>query len=380
MGLAVTTLPENLSPQALAWHEFMRRRANRLSMVSNADVVLQADELDGHALPVTLGLGASSQDSWIVSLTNAYGPYARAELDRSAFKPVERAGLRAASYLGEAALHLAGLDSGMFLNSWQVSTDLLAAGWTAEGLTRKAVEWAKKVPDAPVILRSLNAELHGKLLPGLKAAGWQLLPTRQVWLTDVLCQSDWRKRSDVKKDLSFERRATGFHWTSPRHEDWSSSDFGRAQDLYERLYRGKYPVHNPSYSEEFLRLGDHARWLELEGLRDSASGQLVGVLGYIVRDGVLTTPILGYDLAVPQEAALYRRLSLRVLLVTEERGLRMHSSAGAGRFKQSRGAKPYTEFAAVWAEHMPRRNRSVLSMLARGLERYALPQMESRIL
>ena len=150
--------------------------------------------------------------------------------------------------------------------------------------------------------------------------------------------------------------------------------------VHEGLYRGKYPVHTPSYSEEFLRLGHPSRWLELEGLRDSASGQLVGVLGYIVRDGVLTTPILGYDLTLPQDAALYRRLSLRVLLVTEECGLRMHSSAGAGRFKQSRGAKPYTEFAAVWSEHMTRRHQAVLSMLVRGLEKYALPQMESRIL
>jgi hypothetical protein len=68
--------------------------------------------------------------------------------------------------------------------------------------------------------------------------------------------------------------------------------------------------------------------LEKEGAYD-------GVIGYFHRNNVLTTPILGYEIAKGHENGLYRLLSLLIADEVLEKDYLGHFSAGAGNFNYS---------------------------------------------
>jgi len=78
------------------------------------------------------------------------------------------------------------------------------------------------------------------------------------------------------------------------------------------------------------------------------------VAAYFDAPGVMTTPILGYDLALPRPLGLYRLLSMIILERAQQRGLLLHASAGADEFKLLRGAVPALEYLAVDVRGRPR--------------------------
>lgn len=363
-----------------SWLQFAREGLCQPGLVRNAAVQTHLDSLAGHCLPVTVNRHLPSDTSWIASLPNAYGPYARAELRMGSFGALERAGLTVVSHVAQGLLRVAGLQGAVILNSWLLSTDLLARSWTAGDLTAAAQRWAGREPGLPVVVRSLTPAIHAQLLAGLRARGWRLLPTRQVWLTDELHSGHWRRHRDVRRDLALAAGTPTLSWSDAAQEAWTEDDYLCAQALYAQLYRQKYPEFNPDYAAAFFRLGVQAGWLQLHGLRDSRTSRLCGVLGYVVRDDWLVTPVLGYDLQAPLEQGLYRLLMLRAWLAAEQQKVRMHCSAGAARFKQSRGARPHWEFSAVWAPHLSSPCRKTLSFLETVLVEKGLPRLAGRLL
>lgn len=369
-----------LSMSEASWSRFSQAVLASSSLVRNAKVELFADSLAGHCLPVTINRRQPSRTSWIFSLPNAYGPYARAELAAGTFSGRERWGLRLASYTAQAVLRGAGLQGATILNSWQLSTDLLPKAWSAADLTGAALRWAHREPGLPVVLRSLTPGIHGELLAGLRASGWHLLPTRQVWLADDLCDGGWRRHRDLRRDQALEQEPSRLVWSDALADGWTDVDYARAQELYAQLYLGKYSRYNPDYAPGFFEMGVSSGWLRLHGLRHLDSGQLCGVVGFVQRDGWQATPVLGYDLTAPRQAGLYRRLSLRAWLSAENSGARLHRSAGAGRFKQSRGAQPHWEFSALWTQHMRLTSRAAVALLDAVLVGRALPMLADRIL
>jgi hypothetical protein len=97
----------------------------------------------------------------------------------------------------------------------------------------------------------------------------------------------------------------------------------------------------------------------------------------IHRTGVSCTPLLGYDIDAPVSLGLYRLLMLRAFHTCEARRTLFHCSAGAGSFKFNRGALPHTEFAAVWANHLPLYRRAHLRALGAAVNRWAVPYLET---
>lgn len=367
---------DNTARETTAWDAYLEL-LTRERWISNVPCDTVELRIQNQRLPVTLNLAGSSSTSWVASLRNVYGPYARDEARLIGMPWAAKLGSDLASYLGEGLLSLAGLAGGLYLNNWLVSTNLHQPEFDIDTICQARDSLRYAYPGQPVIVRSLMAEYHGELMASLVAEGFLLVPTRQVWLMDGLADGTYRKRHDVKNDLALERRReTCGAWVSG--SEFSDFDWIQAARLYAELYRGKYPIHNPDYDACFLRACSRSGWLEVQGLRRQ-TGELEGVIGWVRRPGWMSCPLLGYDLHAPKEHGLYRRLNLRAFQLGEQEGRHMHCSGGAGAFKQTRGARYVVEFAAVSVEGHAYR-KPVLKALSAALMRWAVPYLQSRAL
>jgi hypothetical protein len=349
--------------------------------IRNSSVEVQILQTNFQKIPVTIKRNSPSNDSWVASLANAYGPYVRDEMNIVGVPSLLKPLFYVASHVAEQLIRLSGLSSGAYINNWQVSTNLYAREFDIDTFIAMTQEMNKLEPDLPVIFRSLTPALHADLILKLSEAGFLMLPTRQVWITENLPSGLWRQHQDVKRDLRLEKQFAESDLT-----EWIASyafthrQFEEAIKLYQDLYRVKYTRYNADYTVAFLSAGTQSGFLQLEGLIDKHTGNLLGVIGLIGLDDVLTTPIFGYDLAAPVEWGIYRRLTLRLIQKAERENKILHSSGGAGGFKRNRGASAHTEFAAIWLNHLPHWRKLPLSTLSCMVKKIALPYLQDNAL
>jgi hypothetical protein len=113
--------------------------------------------------------------------------------------------------------------------------------------------------------------------------------------------------------------------------------------------------------------------LRFIGFREG--GVLQAVAGMFEREGVITVPILGYDMGRPKHLGLYRLAIAAVLQHAADTGKRVNLSAGAAEFKRLRGGEPAIEYSAVLAAHLPLARQWPLHALSWVSERLAVPIM-----
>src|SRR5262249_2140198 len=160
----------------------------------------------------------------------------------------------------------------------------------------------------------LEADVAGRLA----ALGYQPVISRQVYVLDPRTGGH-RKKTSYLRDRALARRSP-YEWTT----DLGDADIPRLKRLYDDLYLDKYSRYNPRFTEEFFRAALNLGWLELQALR--CGGRLDGVLGFVVRNGIMTTPLIGYDRSLPADIGLYRLISLRLIEEAQRRGLILHQS------------------------------------------------------
>jgi hypothetical protein len=352
--------------------EFLAELAERsaASFVSNAPVQLSALDVAGFKLPVTISSPpAGAPLSWVVSLRSAYGPYAAEEMHTlpvSALRPLLRSLVNGL----DRWLVTAQLDKLVCINNWLLSTNLYPS-WTGEGLPNLLDQVTRYYPDHFVAFRSLNYSHHAPLLHAFKNGGWHLLPSRQVWLASPLTQGGLMTR-DRKNDARLLRKSA---LKRELAASFSDADWERAAELYAMLYLEKYSRLNPIFTPVFLRWAFQAGFMRIEGLR-ADDGSLLGVVGTIASDTVMTTPLVGYDTRVPSRLGLYRLLTAIAFEDMERRSLSFNLSAGVGGFKKNRGAKPEIEYTALWCRHLPAGRQRPIKMLEFLLNRIGRPLME----
>lgn len=334
--------------------------------VANAPVTVTSAAIGGVTVPVSVTTPAPGQVvSWVASLRSAYGPYALSELGtlpcRAAHPPL------AALIRGvDRLLIAAGLDRLVCLNNWLLSTNLHPP-MTAADLTATATALAAAHPGHFVAVRSLNERHHGPLLADLAAAGWLLLPARQVWIAEP----GERPTRDRGNDARLLRRTPLARAEGPAFD---AADWQRAADLYAQLYLGKYSPLNPVFTAAFLHWAQGGGFLRVQGLRDG-DGRLAAVIGTIAAHGVMTTPLVGYDMAAPRAVGLYRMATALAFEDMERRRASFNLSAGVGGFKRNRGARPAIEYTAVWDRGLPRHRRLPLRLLRLLLTGLGVPLM-----
>lgn len=318
--------------------------------VANVDTTM--DEVDG--FPVTVN-DAEYGNAWVCSPYTHYVTYAKEEL-RELDSAVLRAVLNGAlSGLG-ALCKATSLNKVVLVNNWLLSTNLYPALDKTQ-VTQVTRTLRERYPDHGIGFCSVNSEL----LPLFKD-GFVLVPSRSISIADPGTQ-EARHRKRWRRDLRLIER-TGYTVEVP-----GPDDAPRIVELYNLLYLDKYSHNNPQFTERFIRE------LPLSYRVLVKDGRIDGVLGYFQRNGVMTTPVFGYDTALPQVTGLYRMLSAVVYDLADREALLVNDSAGAAGFKRLRGAVPDIEYRAVFVAHLPWRRRMGWKALAMLLDRIAVPLM-----
>ncbi|MCZ2498602.1 GNAT family N-acetyltransferase [Xylophilus sp. Kf1] len=338
-----------------------------LPFIANLEAEVHGIDAGPHAFPVTVS-APRPDNAWVVSPVTTYGRYATEESERLA-PAWARPALRGATGWATREMLATGLERAVSVNNWLVSTNLYPP------LETRVVETLRdqciaRWPTSAVWLRSLNRVQHGPWLDALVAAGFRLIPTRQVYLFQDLRTS---RRSNLRQDLALLRRTA---LRPVAHQDFRPADFERGEQLYARLYLQKYSGLNPAYTAGFLRAWHQAGLLRMSGWR-GADGELLAVVGVFCQGDVSTAPIVGYDTGLPQSLGLYRLLMAQVFRHALDSRTVLNLSAGAAGFKRLRGGLPAIEYSAVHARHLPARARRFLWILHAVTHGFGVPLMKA---
>ncbi len=326
----------------------------------------------GFDLPVVITDGDWG-GSYVAAPHSAYVLYPRAELDMVDLGRM-RVPARILIGLADRLFRKLRINHTVQIDNWLLSTNLHGR-WTGAGVGQLRAELARRHPDHFIVVRSVDPWSCPELLDNLRRDGWLLLPSRQIWVTDDM-ERDWASRNNVKNDRR-KLRQSGLIV-----EDitcLSGADAARIAQLYAMLYVHKYSVLNPQYTPRWMQMAVATGLFHIRIARDT-HGQILAAAGIVVRGGIATNPMLGYDTSRPQAEGLYRIASWMVGDFARTRRLRVHGSAGAGHFKQQRGARSEIEYTAFHAGHLPFWRRAPLALTALALEHLAIPVMQKRML
>lgn len=322
----------------------------RLSLIKNLKADMVVIEVGDHDFPLTIPDLNQVGNTWTVSFSSMVLGYGKEELarlprgKRLLLSPL--LGLLQFLFKGAKADDMIGVENAC------LSTNLVSQALRQVDLPTLREKIYQHRPGSSLMIRSLNEHDHADFLEKLRRDGWHLLVNRQVYLIDQPEKA--LKKRDSKRDLAL-LDDPDYRFRRLR-KDSPTADFEAVIALYDQLYLEKYSKLSVQFTPLLLREMIAADCLELYLLEDGQA-QAKGCLGMIVEDGILTVPILGYDLTATKETALYRRLSIFITDYCAKHQLQQHLSAGAASFKKNRGAIPYLEYTAVYSRHLslPRR-------------------------
>lgn len=339
------------------------------SLMSNVETTLLLARIDDLVLPLTVN-EAQYDNAYVCSPYTHYVRYAKQELTMLQ-KPVLEKGLSVLIGLAGWGMRRSQINKVVHVNNWLLSTNLYP-DMSGEQAVCLLTAVREQYPEHAIVFRSLCPGLHSDLTGRLGEAGCRLIPSRQIYLYRAYdpnfgnAKSRWLLKRDYellsKHEYEFVSEA-----------DMTDADIPRIAELYKLLYLEKYSYDNPQFSEHFITTAMASGTLRLYGLRKE--GRLDAVMGYFCRNGIMTTPLFGYDTAVPQPVGLYRMLSACLIGQARENGHLLHESAGAAQFKRNRGAVADFEYSAVYERHLPLGRRWCWLLLDRLLNRVGVPLM-----
>ena len=340
------------------------------AMVANVPTRLSRIEVAGHTLPLTRDDGALG-GSYVCSPHSAYVLYAREELgmvDAGRIATPARAAIGGLDIL----LRRARMNRIVHVGNWMLSTNLHGA-WRGEGIAEARAALAETYPDHLIGIRSIDDWSSPGLRQALQSDGWILVPSRQIWVVDDL-RRDWLPRRDAGHDRRLIARSALRIADLPTV---SAQDAARIAALYALLYVGRYSALNPILTPAFIEASARTGMITYRIARD-AEGTIMAASGLWTRNGVTTSPVVGYDTSRPQKEGLYRIAAWMVMDRALAAGCRVHASAGVAHFKRQRGARGVIEWNAYHAGHLSRFRRFAIEALARSLTRLAVPMMVAR--
>jgi hypothetical protein len=339
--------------------------------VENANTKLRLMLIDEQiVLPLTIN-AAEYENSYVCSPYTHYVTYAQEELDVLKQPLLERllAGVIALFGLFCKASRI---NRVVCVNNWLLSTNLYPQ-LTAEQIQTIITFLKKRFPRHAIIFRSLNMRCYGTILKTCQQEKCKLIPSRQVYLVrpgepQTLPQkARWQLRRD--KAL-FAKHG----YTIIEANEMGDIDISRIVELYNMLYLDKYSRCNPMLNYNFIKLALNSGILSMLGLKKD--GRIDAVLGYFCRDGVMTTPLFGYDTNIPQSVGLYRMLTVALFQEAAKMGQLLNCSSGAANFKRVRGCVGEIEYSAVYDQHLPWYCRVVWSLLSSLLQGIGVPLLK----
>lgn len=307
-------------------------------------------QVDGIEVPLTVN-EREWENSWLCSPYTHYITYAHEEIIRATGPVTAALGGALLGGLG-AWFRRAEINRVVMVNNWLHSTNPWPR-WDAASLPAALEAMTRRWPDHALVFRSLNAKESAPLLAALGEAGAMLAPSRQIWWYEAGSEAVARSH-EFRKD---ERLLHRGDLEIVPHEAITEADYPTLTKLYEQLYLEKYSRHNPRYTAAWIGHLHRENLARFTALREPG-GRLVGVEACVELHGVLTSPVVGYEVRRPRELGLYRRLAAVPVLEAGKRGIPLNLSAGVGKFKALRGGEPVMEYLGVHVRHLPRSRRA----------------------
>lgn len=254
-------------------------------------------------------------------------------------------------------LKIARINRVVCVNNWLLSTNLYSKdiNGSIEKITSGLTE---QFPKHTVMFPSLNRHTNSPLMDQLVKHGYQMIPTRTVYMFDKGLK-DYINRRITQTDFDL-LETTQYRIIG--HHEITKTDYERIVELYNMVYISKYSNCNPQYTPEFITMCHMNEILNFQGLRNK-QGVLVGIIASSQRDGVMTTPLIGYDTHLPQKDGIYRTLTALSLREAHDKKLIFNMGAGVAKFKKWRGGVEFTEYCAIYAKHLPFYRRQVWNQL-----------------
>lgn len=334
--------------------------------IANVSTRLYVLRLGDMLLPVTVN-DRQYENSYVCSPFTHYVTYAGKELYKLRLPWLEAVLGRLLDGVG-LLLKAGRINRTVHVNNGLFSTNLYPA--CVPSLLPDGLRLLREAfPGHTIVFRSLAASLNADWIAALRQERFRLIPSRQVYL---FAPPNAKARWLIKRDYGLLKK-NGYEVVPPG--SLTSADIPRMKSLYDMLYLDKHSRCNPWFTEAFFAQALESGTLQLYALRNEATGKLDAVLGFYVKEGVMTTPVFGYDTSLPQELGLYRMLSAVLIGISGQSGWRLHESSGAPEFKRNRGAVPDIEYSAVFDAHLPWTRRACWFVLERLLNKVGVPLM-----
>ncbi|MGV3526177.1 MAG: GNAT family N-acetyltransferase [Candidatus Sericytochromatia bacterium] len=321
------------------------------AFIDNVEAEMQVMRCGDLVFPLVLAR-AGVDNAYVCSPTAHYVDYARRELEiEMGEQPLLKGALDTLIQGLGAAFRPLAFERVVYVNNWLLSTNLYPAFDPARlELIRDALR--ARFPDRALIFRSVNLARDQAIYDQLRALDFQAVFSRQVYLLDPATGAH-RRKNPYKEDRRLARKAP-YVWDTGASV--RPTEIPRLRALYDDLYLHKYSRLNPQFNTLFLRRSLSEGWLHYAVLRrreGPEAGRIDAMLGYVERNGVFTTPLVGYDRSLPLSTGLYRLVTLYLFDEAERRGWVLNHSSGASRFKTLRGCVPSMEYNLVYTDHLP---------------------------
>ncbi|MEO1395495.1 MAG: GNAT family N-acetyltransferase [Cyanobacteria bacterium J06634_5] len=368
------------------WLPMMRAGASS-QFINNVETQLLLLVIDDVALPITVNQQAY-ENAYVCSFYSHYITYAKDELTTLKFPALESVLALLLTVVGRL-LKWTSINKAVIVNNWMLSTNLYPV-LSAEQLGAITIHIKERFPDHAIAFRSLipnfdsefDSVTNNDLVTPLQKLGYQMVGSRQVYLFNPKSpnlDADRTRRMNRMLKQDFRLFSTkGYEVIN--NDDIQASDIPRIVELYNALYLEKYSYNNPQFNQRCLELmrssleSEQSPFLTLKALRKN--GQIDAVVGFYVLNGVMTTPLLGYDTRLPKNLGLYRMLTALLIKEGNERGLVIHQSSGAASFKWRRGFSAWVECSGLFHQHLPIHRRLGWWFLGNLVDFIAIPLMK----
>jgi hypothetical protein len=324
--------------------------------IQNVDSKLYVLIAGDLVLPVTVN-EKGYKNSYVVS-SLGFIQYTKEEMEKTKI-PIVKPLLNVLLSALESLFKLTKMNQVVSVNNWMLSTNLYPK--CDPQIFRYIHEFLlRRFPQHSIIFRSLSTTLNNDLQNVLIKNGFTNIVFRQVYLFDpkrwkkLSAKARWNVRNDRKLINKHNYRVLGHNEITEKHTP-------RIHQLYNLLYLEKYTYLNPQFTPEMIRDAIENKTLTLIAIEKEEV--LDGVVGFFQRDGIMTTPLLGYDIYKDQSLGLYRMLTGLIIEYSLEHDILLHHSSGAGHFKRKRGMYADLEYACVFNKHLPFRQRCVVQAM-----------------
>ncbi len=177
--------------------------AGSRAFIGNLETTVTSHQWGDHCLPMTINDG-EPQETFVCSPWVGYVDYVREELARFP-NPAIVPALKAVIGSVAAGLRFAQIDRIVHINNWMMSTNLLPDIDCAL-VPEETRALSARFPGHFLAIRSLTGRHHQKLIASLSAAGWVLLPSRQIFIADDIGHH-MKQRRDLKRDEALWRES-----------------------------------------------------------------------------------------------------------------------------------------------------------------------------